>query len=208
MASETEINVRSFYRTVFGQAARNTRKLVGDHVAFAITVVVVSFIVGVGLGAAVSGKSVTTLVLYPLATLGLVCFFALCRELVLEPVRRARKAAEERESLRAELVAAPSGDEQLMADLGALAAEVDAFQEQRRIARGRIPGTQGGQFSIETWRLFQERFGPRAFRMCDRLHKRGWLTEDQWAYLQASDTFPIKIGEAIVQVARRFGALE
>jgi hypothetical protein len=93
-----------------------------------------------------------------------------------------RKLREENDELRAKL----GDDDSLMADLKELATEIDAFwteyDELRK--RQKIPSPEAGQTIGDYERTWSDRFAVRAFWMCDRLHRRGWITTERWDSLR------------------------
>ncbi len=104
------ITVRSYYRSVVGRAGRETKEFVAARLVWSILGILVTYGLGVLAGRAVDAKTVTTLILYPLATLGIVALVVFGGQLVRAPVRLARERAVEEAVLKsenAELAAQP-----------------------------------------------------------------------------------------------------
>lgn len=97
------LGARSYYRLFLSRAIRDALHFIGDHVLFAVLLLFGTYAVGVLTGTAVDAKTVTTLVLYPLAAVGLVTLVVFCGALALAPVRLARDSESALAELRKEL---------------------------------------------------------------------------------------------------------
>jgi hypothetical protein len=101
-------------------------------------------------------------------------------------------------------------DEALMADLTELATEIDAFWTDYDASRRRqtIPSPEAGTMERDFESEWSERFSVRAFWICDRLHRRTWLTTERWVSLRdPGRSYWLRWADAIVTLAVRTGAI-
>ncbi|MHB8692655.1 MAG: hypothetical protein ACYDHH_15575 [Solirubrobacteraceae bacterium] len=119
-----------------------------------------------------------------------------------------RRLRNENDELRAKVD--DDDDKALMVDLTELATEIDAFWTEYEATRSRraIPFPEAGTMARDYESEWNERFSVRAFWMCDRLHRRAWLTTERWESLRDPQrAYWLRWADAIITVAVRTGAI-